>query len=619
MSCGYAHKILTVDLTRGECSIQRTDPQEDSFRKYLGGTGLAAKYLYEELRPEADPLGPDNVLIFMTGPFCGTPVPCSGRHTVVAKSPLTGFWGESDCGGDWGVMLKKAGFDGIVIRGQAKEPVYLWITHGKGEVRQAKHLWGMDTYDIYDAVREETDAGAEIASIGPAGERLVRFSAIMTAGRDGRASGRTGMGAVMGSKRLKAIAVHGAGKNEIYDKKSLSASLRDVVPNVVKGTAGLSNFGTSAGIVNIERLGDLPLKNWQQGNWPGAENISGMKLAETYLTGKYRCASCPVRCGRVVAVSEGKYSPVNGAGPEYETVAVLGALLLIDDLAAVCMANELCNRYGLDTLSTGGVIAFALEAYERGFLDKDHTGGLELKWGNPDVMLQLIRLIAGRQGIGGLLAEGVKIASEKLDPKCKDFAIHVKGLEPSMHDPRAHNGLAVLYAVSSVGASHNQGMTHNFEKVLTCPEMGLTKPMDRFAVEGKGIFTAKTEDFMSICDSLKICKFVLFGGVSLTNMCQWLNAVTGWDVSLEELIKTGERITNLKRLHNIRFGLKEQDDGLPRRLTGEKRRTGGAADNLPDVNTMLKEYYEYRGWSQAGVPLPEKIKELGLESFGKNV
>lgn len=615
MSRGYTHKILIVDLTRGECSIQSTDPQEGSFRKYLGGTGLAAKYLYEELRPDADPLGPENVLIFMTGPFCGTPIPCSGRHTVAAKSPLTGFWGESDCGGHWGVMLKKAGFDGIVIRGQSKQPVYLWIKDGKVEIREAKQFWGIDTYDIYDAVRKETEKDAEIASIGPAGEKLVRFSVIMTDGRDGRASGRTGMGAVMGSKRLKAIAVHGTGKNEIYDKKTLVASIRDVTPNLIKGTAGLSNFGTSGGIVNIEKLGDLPIKNWQEGSWSGAANISGMKLAETYLTGKYGCASCPVGCGRVVAINEGKYSPVNGAGPEYETVAVFGALLLIDDLAAICMANELCNRYGIDTLSTGGVIAFAFEAYERGFLSTDQTGGLKLEWGNPDVMLQLIRLIADREGIGGLLAEGVKIASEKLDPKCKEFAIHVKGLEPSMHDPRAHNGLAVLYAVSNVGATHNQGMTHNFEKVLTCPEMGLTKPTDRFSVEGKGIFAAKTEDFMSICDSLKICKFVLFGGVSLTDLCQWLNAVTGWDVSVEELIKTGERITNLKRLHNIRFGLKKQDDGLPRRLRAERRGTGGSADNLPDINSMLKEYYAHRGWSDSGLPLPETIKKLNLETI----
>lgn len=261
------------------------------------------------------------------------------------------------------------------------------------------------------------------------------------------------------------------------------------------------------------------------------------------------------------------------------------------------------------------MIAFAFEAYEKGFLGTDQTGGLKLEWGNPDLMLQLIHLIADREGIGELLAEGVKLAAEKLAPECRDFAIHVKGLEPSMHDPRAHNGLAVLYAVSNVGATHNQGMTHNFEKVLTCPEMGLTHPPDRFAVEGKGIFAAKTEDFMSICDSLKICKFVLFGGVSLTDLCQWLNAVTGWDVSMEELIQTGERITNLKRLHNIRFGLKKQDDGLPRRLTAERRGTGGSADNLPDINTMLKEYYEYRGWSDSGLPLPETVKKLELETI----
>ena len=612
MSGGYMGKVLIVDLTSGATSIQSGEPRDGSLRKYLGGSGRAAKYLYDELTPDADPLGPDNVLIFMTGPFCGTPVPTSGRHTVAARSPLTGFWGESDCGGHWGVMLKRAGFDGIIIRGRSEKPIYLWINDGKVEIRDAKHLWGVDNYDICEPLRRETAADAEIASIGPAGEKLVKYAVVITDGNDGRAAGRTGMGAVMGSKLLKAIAVRGTEKPAIRDKKALMDSIRSVTPNLVKGTAGFSNYGTSGGIVNIEKLGDLPIRNWRDGNWPGAASISGMKLAETYLAGTFRCASCPIGCGRVVKISAGKYAPVDGAGPEYETVAVLGALLLIDDLAAICKANELCNRYGVDTLSTGGVIAFAFEAYEKGFLGPDQTGGLKLEWGNPDVMLKLIHLIANREGIGELLAEGVKIASERLDPRCKEFAIHVKGLEPSMHDPRAHNGLAVLYAVSNVGATHNQGMTHNFEKVLTCPEMGLTSPPDRFGVEGKGIFTAKTEDFMAVCDSLKVCKFVLFGGVTLTHLCHWLNSVTGWDTSVDELIKTGERITNLKRLHNIRFGLKKSDDALPKRLTGEKRGSGGAADNLPDIDRMLKEYYQYRRWSDAGVPLPEKVRELGL-------
>lgn len=612
MNNGYMGRVLKVDLTSGTASIKSGGSQDGSFRKYLGGSGLAAKYLYDELVPNANPLGPENVLIFMTGPFCGTPVPASGRHAVAAKSPLTGFWGESDCGGHWGVMLKKAGFDGIVIHGRSKRPVYLWIKEGKVEIRDANHVWGMDNYDISETIRKETEMDAEIASIGPAGEKLVKYSVIMTDGKDGRAAGRTGMGAVMGSKRLKAIAVHGTEKSAIHDKKALMGSIRSITPNLIKGTSGFSNYGTSGGIVNIEKLGDLPIKNWRNGSWSGAASISGVKLAETYLTGKFHCASCPIGCGRVVKISDGKYAPVSGAGPEYETVAVFGALLLIDDLAAICKANELCNRYGMDTLSTGGVIAFAFEAYEKGYLSADKTGGLKLEWGNPDAMLNLIHMIANREGIGGLLAEGVKIASENLDPKCKEFAVHVKGLEPSMHDPRAHNGLAVLYAVSNVGATHNQGITHNFEKLLTCPEMGLTAPPDRFAVEGKGIFTAKTEDFMSICDSLKICKFVLFGGVTLTDLCHWLNFVTGWDVSVAELIRTGERITNLKRLHNIRFGLKKSDDTLPKRLTEEKRGSGGAAENLPDINRMLKEYYQYRGWSDAGVPLLEKINELNL-------
>jgi len=619
MKGGYIGKILRVNLSEQICSTESLDTQEEDLKKFIGGVGISAKYLFKETTPQTEPLGPDNKLIFMTGPFCGTPVPTSGRFAVVARSPLTNTWGESDCGGNWGTMLKKAGFDGVIFEGQAKTPVYLWVNDGKAEIRDASHLWGMDTYDLDERIKGETHEKAVVASIGQAGERQVRFASVMTDGKDGRAAGRTGMGAVMGAKKLKAIAIQGRGDVNIIDHEALLNSIREIMPALRKRTEGLSRFGTSGGVAQIEKLGDLPIKNWRMGSWEAVEKISGIKLADTVLTGRFHCAACPIGCGRIVEIKEGKYAPVKGAGPEYETVAALGALLLVEDLEAICKANEVCNRYGIDTMSAGGVIAFAFEAFERGILPGDLLGGLKLVWGDPDAMLQLIHMIGKREGIGDLLAEGVKRAAEQLGHFSHEFAVQTKGLEPSLHDPRAHNGLAVLYATSSIGASHSQGQTHNFEKVLTCPEMGIREPHDRFAVEGKGELAAKTQDLMCLFDSLKLCKFTLFGGITLTNIHQWLKSITGWDISLEELIKAGERISNLKRLYNIRLGFSRRDDLLHPRLLTHKRGTGGAAENLPHIGKMLSEYYAFRGWNEEGIPRVEKLKELGLEEYGRGL
>jgi aldehyde:ferredoxin oxidoreductase len=611
---GYMGKILRVNLTERTISIEDLDSQVETLKQFIGGAGLSEKYLYDENAGEIDPLNEKNLLIFMTGPFCGTPVPTSGRHSVVARSPLTGILGESDCGGYWGTMLKKTGFDGIIVQGESKNPAYLWITNGEAEIRDACELWGLDTYDLEEKIKAQTHEKAVISAIGPAGENLVKFASIMSDGSHGRAAGRTGIGTLMGAKKLKAIAVYGTEKTNIIERKALLDSIRDIMPTIKKRTEGVSRYGTSGGIVQIEKLGDLPIKNWRQGSWDSVEKISGIELSKKLLKGKFHCAACPIGCGRVVEISKGKYSPVNGAGPEYEAMAALGSLILVDDLEAICKANEFCNRYGLDIISTGGVIAFAFEAFEKGILTQEKTGGLRLLWGDANAMLELIQLIAKREGIGDLLAEGVKQAAKQLDPLCDEFAIHTKGLEPAMHDPRAHNGLALLYAVSSIGASHNQGQTHNFEKVLTCPEMGIHEPSDRFAVEGKGEFTAKTEDLMCLFNSLKLCQFSLFGGVTLTHIHQWLRYITGIDISLEELIKTGERISNLKRLYNVRLGISRKDDVLHPRFLSHKRGTGGSAHNLPPLGRMLSEYYEFRGWTQEGIPRLSKLRELGLES-----
>lgn len=614
MPYGYMGKLLRVDLTERRTWVEELDPE--TARKYIGGSGLAAKYLYEETDAGTDPLGPENLLIFMTGPFTSTIVPNSGRHAVVAKSPLTGIWGEGDVGGTWGVMLKRAGYDGILVKGKASEPVYLWVHEEGVEIRPARHLWGKDTFEVDELIRGETHPKAVISSIGPAGENLVKMAVVMSDGRDGRAAGRGGLGAVMGSKNLKAIAVYGTKRPAVADEEKLRAFTKEMAAAIRERTQGMARFGTAGGLQAMEELGDLPIRNWYQGSWPeGAAKIGGQRMAETILTRNYHCGACVIGCGRTVKLERGDYAGVEQGGPEYETLASLGALCLVDDLEAVALANEYCNRYGLDTISTGSAIAFAMECWEHGLITEEDTDGLKLEWGNSGAMLEMVQRIAKREGFGRVLADGVLAAARAIGPRAEEYAIHVKGLEFPAHDPRAYNSVAVGYATSNRGACHLQGYTHMFEKSVTMPELGYDEIQDRFGVEGKGVLTAKCQDLMCLLDSLKMCKFSLAGGVKVTHMIEWLNYVTGWDVSLQEFLKTGERIFNLKRLYNVRCGISRKDDTLPPRILTHKRGSGGAADNLPPLGRMLSEYYAWRGWSEEGIPTPAKLRELGLEEY----
>jgi aldehyde:ferredoxin oxidoreductase len=550
----------------------------------------------------------------MTGPFTGTAVPLSGRHAVVSRSPLTGIFGESDVGGTWGAHLKKAGFDGIIIVGQSEKPVYLWVHDGKWEIRNASHLWGKDTYEVDPILKGETHEKAVVSTIGQAGENQVPMAAIMTDGRDGRAAGRCGMGAVMGSKNLKAIVVHGTSSVPVFDPERVNRLPREYGAMIGKNAENMRKYGTAGSLSAFEAMGTLPLQNWGfSGRWEEpAEKINGFTLSETLLTGRYFCDACMLGCGRKVKVESGPYAGVEGAGPEYETLALLGSNCLIDDLEALCYANELCNRYGLDTISAGEAIAFAMEAYEKGIIDREDADGLELKWGNAEAMIEMIRRIAHKKGLGHLLGQGVKKASEELGRDSAEFAMQVKGLELPAHDPRGYNAGAVGFATSSRGACHLAGLTHAFERVLKAPEIGISEPRDRFEVEGKGILAAKTQNLMGMMDSLKLCKFTLFGGVTITHIVEWYHLVTGGRMTADDFIKTGERIFNLKRLYNVRLGISRKDDNLPVRSLTFKRTGKGLTPNLPPLGQMLGEYYEYRGWSEDGIPTPEKLKELGL-------
>jgi len=608
---GYARKILHVDLSKRDQRVEELT--EGEARAYIGGSGLAAKRLWEMTGNETDPLGTENVLIFMTGPFTGTKVPLSGRHEVVAKSPLTGIYGESDVGGRWGTELKKAGFDGVVITGKSAGHTYLWINEGGVEIRDADHLWGLDTYEASPILRKETDQKAIEACIGPAGERLARIAAIMHDGRDARAAGRCGLGAVMGSKNLKAIVAKGDKEVTVVDAKRLSEMTKKLAPEILENTKRLADYGTSQVMTTLEELGDLPVRNWKQGSWKeGAEKLSGVTMAKSILKGRYFCGACIVGCGRAVAIDHGEYAGVEGAGPEYETMALFGSNILVDDLGAVAKAHELCNRYGLDVISTGGVIGFALEAAERGILKGDSDKEVDLTWGNGKAVTNLVEKIGRREGLGYLLGEGVMRTSAKLGGGSEAFALHVKGLEPPGHDPRAYNSLAVGYATSNRGACHLQGMSYAFERSATMPELGINEVQDRFGTVKKGELVAKTQDLMSLFDSIKLCKFLLYGGVKLTHILEWFNAVTGWEISQAEIMKAGERIYNLKRMYNVKCGITRKDDTVPTRMLREKRREGGAAENLPPFSEALDEYYIHRGWDMNGIPTKTKLLELGL-------
>ena len=609
---GYMGKLLYVDLNDSRWEVKNLNKQDVDL--YIGGSGLGAKILYDETDEKTNPLGPENVLIFMTGPYTGTPVLCSSRFSVVSKSPLTGIFGEANSGGSWGEAFKKSGFDGLVIKGKAPKPVYLWIHDGEVELRDARHMWGKDAFETDDLLKSETERKAVVACIGQAGENLVPMAAVMNDGEEGRAAGRCGLGAVMGSKNLKAVVVFGTRKVALNDEKKLRDSIKTLSKGVTEKTVGMRKLGTSGALAVFEEMGSLPIQNWRYAErWKeGAQTLSGANLINLYGTGNYACKKCIIGCGKKVEVKEGPYKSGEQAAPEYETLALMGSNCLIDDVPAIIKANELCNRYGLDTMSTGSAIAFGMEAFEKGLITEKDIGGIALKWGSGEALVDMVKQIGEAKGIGKILGLGPKKAAQQLGGQAQEFAMHVKGLELPAHDPRAYNAGAVNFATANRGACHLAGLSHIFERALTAPEIGILEPMDRFDVTGKGVLAAKSQDYMGVLDALEVCKFILFGGIGISIFTEWYRHVTGEDMDTERFIKTGERIFNLKRLYNVKCGISRKDDFLPPRILTWARTGEGLTPNLPPLGTMLGEYYKYRGWTEDGMPTEEKLQELKI-------
>ena len=615
MRSGYMGRILRVDLSTMTLSPQELDSGD--CRRFVGGSGLGALYLHRTTPPAVDPLGPENTLIFMAGPLAGTKTFSSDRFEVVCKSPLTGIYAESSCGGRFASALKSSGFDGVVIAGSAKRPAYIWIQDGNAEIRDASELWGLDTFDTHARLAGLTHPDAEAAVIGPAGEKLVRYASIHTSGVHSRMAGRAGVGAVMGSKSLKALVAYGSAKVPLHDPAGLMAFWKEYgKKNATTWDAkDLRDNGTIGTLRYCDVMGDLPIRNWSMRRFAGAEKISADALKE--IAGpRYYCGSCLVGCGRSVTVPEGAYK-TDGiiGGPEYETAAMLGSNLLLEDIRAVSKANEVCNRYGMDTISAGSCVAMAMECREHGLLSVRDLDGIALDWGNADAVIEILHRIGKREGVGRMLGEGTRRMANEIGSYAIEFAVQVKGMEAPAHDPRAKNSLALGYSTSNRGGCHLQAFVYDFEHQARLPDMGITEPLDRFAVDGKAVSVVRMENLMSMCDSLCTCKFMLFCAITLEPLVRELDYVTGFGLDSAEFLKTGERIFNLKRLYNNACGITRKDDTLPPRLLTLKRGTGEEEDQLPPLGRMLDEYYRIRGWDEIGRPSTSKLEELGLTDF----
>lgn len=627
MPYGYNGKILHVDLTKGELTVE--EPEEAFYRKYLGGSAMGMHYILRDMPKGADPIGPDNVLTLMTGVTTGAAISGQSRINANAKSPISGGIGDSQGGGFFPAELKFAGFDGIVLKGKSAKPVYLWIKDGEFELRDAAHLMGRTTGEVEEILKDELgDKKIEILQHGPAAEKGVIFSSLVSMAN--RNNGRTGMGLVMASKNLKAVVVRGRKKPAIANPAALAA-LNKTGPKILPDNPdmpGLAAEGTATVVLFQNTIGSLPAHNYNEGQFEHCEDISGTRMVETILKERDTCFACVVRCKRVVEIKDGAYKadPKYG-GPEYETLGTFGSYCDISDLGAIAQASQLCNEYGVDTIAAGATIAFAMECFEKGVITKEQTDGLELKFGDPAAMLKALEVMVKGEGeFGKTLGLGSERAAQVWGHGANEFLITVKGAEAPAHMPQAKRSLSLIYAVNPFGADH-QSSEHDpyYEEGVAdlnlnrLKMIGLGEPQPGYSLTAEKVrFAYLTQVFYSLLDSAELCQFVfgpawtLYGPAETVEM---IRAVTGWDITVEELMTVGERRLNLFRIFNAREGLDRKDDKLPKKFFKQLQGVGptaGIALTHEEVDSAIDEYYKLAGWTNNGIPTPETMERLEI-------
>jgi len=611
---GYTGKILRMNLT--DQTAKEEELPQDVAKDFIGGAGFGIKYLFDEVKGGTDPLGPDNKLIFAPGPFSGTTIPCASRMAVTSKSPLTGALGMALTGGYFPVELKFAGWDVLIIEGKAEKPTYVWIKDGEVKFRSAKKLWGMKTTDTQQIIKNELhDQNIRVACIGPAGENQIKIASIIN---EWRAIGRKGLGAVMGSKNLKAIAIRGTGEVGVADKDKLKAASGEMTKAMKESHVlypAFSKMGTPMVVDHTCAIGIFPTKNFTAtGEYNPVDKI-GTEVQMTRNVGFEACYGCPVGCSQLKLAKTGPYAGILTEGPEFETMYAYGGVTGVENIDAIIAADRMADELGFDTLSSGVTIAFAMELFEKGILTKEDTGGLDLNFGNHEAMNTVLKLMAYREGIGDLLADGSKAAAEKIGKGADKYAMHVKGLELPAYDVRGAKAHGLNYATSYTGADHCRG--YAFQEIFGIP---VPHEVDRFTADGKGKLTKWNQDIRTATtDAPTMCAFLLdmaVVGIAAQNTASLMEAVTGFTYTPDDILRVGERINNLAHAFNVREGFTREDDTLPERLLTEPIKGGASKGHFisrDELTQMLDEYYEARGWDvETGAPSREKLEELGL-------
>ena len=607
---GIWNKVLRVNLSQR--TIHTEELPANFYTNFIGGDGIAGKIIYDEVGADIKPLDPENRVIFAVGPFQGTGLPGDAKFCISTKSPLTKTYANTMAGANWGPTFKRTGYDLLIIEGKAATPVYLWIHDGIAEIREAHKFWGMDAYEAIEALKEDIgERRASVLTIGPAGEKLVAIASVVTDSHS--FAGRCGIGAVMGAKNLKAVVVHGTKHPPVANPDRFEALRKELRQKTLRLGKGMRDYGTPD-IEDYHSRGNIPIKYWVGDSFEeGAKNL-GQPVYNEVLQGKsFPCLHCTVGCHRHIKVTEPEKYACEGVGPEYEAVALLGMSNLVSDLKAVAKANDYCNRLGIDVISAGAAAGFAIECYERGLITKEDTNGMELRWGDGDLLIELVKQIGLREGFGALFAEGNLEAARKIGRGTEEIVMQVRGLDFPGHDPRLSWSMAPNYATCTRGACHCKGLPGDVEFGLyTVPELGFPEQTEFFNAQGKTYLAVKCQDFSTLLNSLSLCMFMVNCGMTLTDILNSFNAITGLNWSIEQLIKVGERSFNLQRLINIRDGKGGEYDTMPKRVF-EPATGGFRKGKVPPFDALMNEYYELRGWDKrTGVPKKEKLIELGI-------